>query len=84
MSSLAFCTAAAAAAAAALVLAGADATRGPWPPSPPSPPPPSGPPPPFTPRWSATVPDQTKNATFGYPLLAPDAVVHTYVYKVGQ
>lgn len=48
----------------------------------PAPPPTSPLPPPgsFTPRWTAVVPDKDANSTFGYPLLAPDLAVHTYVY----
>jgi hypothetical protein len=34
-----------------------------------------------TPRWSATTPTISTNATFGYPLLAPDKAVHSYVYR---
>lgn len=49
------------------------------PPAPPPPPPvPSPAPTPWTPHWSATVPNST-NSTWGYPLLAPDKAVHTYV-----
>ena len=50
------------------------------PPKLPSPPPvPAPPPTPWTPRWSATMPTKT-NSTWGYPLLAPNKAVHTYVY----
>eukprot|EP00729_Bicosta_minor_P030112 gene30112-27668_t len=38
------------------------------------------PPPAFTPYWTAHVPNKT-NESYGYPLLAPDQVVHTYVYE---
>lgn len=34
-----------------------------------------------TPRWSATLPNSTTNATFGYPLLAPDKATHSYAYR---
>ena len=47
---------------------------------PPPPPVPAPAPTPWTPHWSATVPNGT-NSTKGYPLLAPDKVVHTYVCK---
>eukprot|EP01052_Picozoa_sp_SAG31_P022091 SAG31_NODE_1741_length_7387_cov_6.330132_4_plen_250_part_00 len=49
--------------------------------TPPPPPPVSPPSPtPWTPKWKAIVPNNT-NSTWGYPLLAPDKVVHTYVCK---
>ena len=33
----------------------------------------------YTPIWGATVPNAAVNRTFGYPLLAPDKVVHSNV-----
>ena len=37
-----------------------------------------------TPRWSATKPNSTTNATFGYPLLAPDKANHSYAYRASK
>jgi hypothetical protein len=42
-------------------------------------PPPAPVPDKHTPSWTATVPNASANQTFGYPLLAPDTVVHSYV-----
>eukprot|EP00039_Didymoeca_costata_P002669 m.61823 g.61823 ORF g.61823 m.61823 type:complete len:517 (+) comp11453_c0_seq1:136-1686(+) len=46
----------------------------------PPPPQPAPPPPPYTPKWTAIKPNKTAGPTFGYPLLAPDKVTHSYVY----
>lgn len=49
------------------------------PPAPaPAPPAPAPTPTPWTPVWTATQPSAT-NGTYGYPLLAADKAVHTYV-----
>ena len=58
-------------------------TPTPPPPAPPVPWPPPPPPPFYTPRWTAMNPNSSINATYGYPLLAPDKATHTFVYRAG-